>query len=30
MNFFNISKEKVFDILDTNEEGLSIDEAKKD
>ena len=29
MNFFNMSKEKVFDILDTNEEGLSIDEAKK-
>ena len=29
MKFFNISKEKVFDILDTNEEGLSLDEAKK-
>lgn len=29
MKFFNMSKEKVFDILSTNEEGLSIEEAKK-
>lgn len=29
MKFFNISEEKVFDILDTNEEGLSIEEAKR-
>ena len=29
MKFFNIIIEKVFDILDTNEEGLCIEEAKR-